>query len=325
MVDAGFGVIRHTLLKEVGLALERDHVHEVEGVGGIVDLLVTKSDEQTVGNKLDVLTHELGVHADKGHGEGIGQELLFDDDGFLDNLLQELGVGPPPKVTEQKAGEVGVHTLVAANQLVGEGEAGHETAFLQPEDGSKGSREEDSLDSGEGNKAFTEGCTIVGDVTKCPVSLLLDTGNGINGAEEIVATSGVLDVCVDEERVRLRVNVFHHDLETVEATRLSSLDLVGETLNEIFVDNAVGCGEESEHVGNEVLLVGVQPVVPVVEILREIHLFRCPEGGFGFLVHLPDLQRRVREERNMFNVVHTSGYWIGNNTKRRLVSMSRGS
>ena len=203
MVNASLGVIRHTLLEEVGLALKRDHVHEVEGVGSIVNLLIAKSNEQTVGNELDVLAHELGIHADEGDGESIGQELLFNDDGLPDNLLHELGVGPPPEMTEQEAGKVGVHTLVTADQLVGEGETGHETTLLQPEDGSKRSREEDTFDGSEGDKTFAEGGTFVGDVTKSPVSLPLDARNGVDGTEEIVTTSGVLDVRIDEERVCL--------------------------------------------------------------------------------------------------------------------------
>lgn len=71
LVDTSFGVIGHTLLEEVGLALERDHVHEVEGVGGVINLLVTKSNKQTISDKLDVLAHELGVHADQGARESI--------------------------------------------------------------------------------------------------------------------------------------------------------------------------------------------------------------------------------------------------------------
>ena len=247
--------------------MERDHVHEIEGVGSIVDLLVPKSDEQSVSDKLDILAHELGVHADEGDGESISQELLLNDDGLLDDSLHEFGVGPPPEVTEQEASEVGVHTLVTADQFVGEGETGHETTLLQPEDGSERSREEDALDGGEGNQTFTEGGTVIGDVAKSPVSLPLDTRNGVDGPEEVVTTSGVLDIGVDEERVCLRVDVFHHDLEAVEATSFSSLDLVGETLNEVLVNNAVGCSEESENVGDEVLLVGIQPVVPVMEVL----------------------------------------------------------
>ena len=50
--------------------------------------------EQAVGDKLDVLLHELSVHADEGAREGLGQELLLNldslpDDG-LDVILRRL-------------------------------------------------------------------------------------------------------------------------------------------------------------------------------------------------------------------------------------------
>ena len=35
------------------------------------------------------------------------------------------------------------------------------------------------------------------------------------------------------------MDILHHDLEAVEATRLGSLNLVGETFNEVLVHNAV--------------------------------------------------------------------------------------
>jgi hypothetical protein len=35
--------------------LQRDHVHEVEGVGRVVDLVVAESEEEPVGDELDVL------------------------------------------------------------------------------------------------------------------------------------------------------------------------------------------------------------------------------------------------------------------------------
>ena len=103
--------------------------------------------------------------------------------------------------------------------------------------GSERSREENAHDSGKGNKMFTEGSTIVGDVTKSPVDLL-DAGDGVDGTEEIITTSGILNVCVDEERVRLRVDVFHHDLETVEATSLGGLNFVREAFDEVLVNDA---------------------------------------------------------------------------------------
>jgi hypothetical protein len=44
------------------------------------------------------------------------------------------------------------------------------------------------------------------------------------------------------------VNVLHHDLEAVEAPGFSSLDLIEETLKEVFIYNAIGCSEEGEDV-----------------------------------------------------------------------------
>ena len=96
-----------------------------------------------------------------------------------------------------------MHTLITADQLVGEGETRHEPAFLQPEDGSERPGEEDTLDGGERNKTFTEGGAIIIDVAKSPISLPLDAGDGVDGTEEVVTTSGVLDVHVDEKRVCL--------------------------------------------------------------------------------------------------------------------------
>ena len=60
--------------------------------------------------------------------------------------------------------------------------------------------------------------------------------------------SGLLDVCVNEKGVSFGVDVLHHDLEAIEAASFGSLDLVGETFNEVLIDNAVGRGEEGEDV-----------------------------------------------------------------------------
>lgn len=63
------------------------------------------------------------------------------------------------------------------------------------------------------------------------------------------------------------MDVLHHDLETVEATSLGNLDLSAETLDQVFVDDTVGGSEEGKDVGDEVTLIIVEAVVPVVEIL----------------------------------------------------------
>ena len=56
------------------------------------------------------------------------------------------------------------------------------------------------------------------------------------------------NVCVDEQRVHLGVDVLHHDLEAVEAASFRYLDFRAEALDEVLVDNAIGCCEECEDV-----------------------------------------------------------------------------
>ena len=100
---------------------------------------------------------------------------------------------------------------------------------------------------------------------------------------------GVLDVGFEEEAVHLGVNVLDGDLEAVEGAGLGDLDFLREAPSEVLKYDAVGGGEEGEDVTDEVAL-AVGQGVPVAEVLREVHLLRRPERGFGFLVHFPDLR-----------------------------------
>ena len=95
---------------------------------------------------------------------------------------------------------------------------------------------------------------------------------GVNGVEEVCALLGLADVGIDQERVSLGVDVLHHDLEPVEASRLGDLHLSAEALDEVLIDDTVRGGEESEDVGDEEALVVVEALVPVVKILGEIDL-----------------------------------------------------
>ncbi len=111
----------------------------------------------------------------------------------------------------------------------------------------------------------------------------------INGIEEVCSLGRLLDVSVNEQRVCLGVDVLHHDLETIEASGLGDLNLAAESLDQILVDDTIGGSEEGEDVGDEVLLILVESVVPVVEILGQVDFLGSPERRLGLLVHLPDL------------------------------------
>ena len=273
--DTGLGVLSHTLLEEVGLALEADHLHPLEGVGGVVVTGTSELGKETVGAELDVVAHELGVHTDE--LDGVGDDL---GDAGLGELVDKLLV--------QEAGKVAVESLVTADELVGEAKAGHEAALLEPEDGAEGAGEEDTLDGGEGDATLGEGGIVALAPLEGPSGLALDAGDGLDGVEQVLLLLSVLDVGVDEEGVGLGVNVLHGDLESVEAAGLGTLDLGGEVGGQVLVHDAVGGGEEGEDVADEVTLVGVE-VLPILEVIGEVNLLGGPEGGLGLLVHVPDL------------------------------------
>ena len=77
----------------------------------------------------------------------------------------------------------------------------------------------------------------------------------VNGVEEVLSLLGLADVCVDEERICLGVDVLHHDLKAVEASSLRYLYFAGESLDQVLVDDAIGGCEEGEDVGDEEALV----------------------------------------------------------------------
>ena len=175
----------------------------------------------------------------------------------------------------EQAGEVGVETFIAGDELVGEGEAGHETTLLEPIDGAERAGEEDTLDASEGDKTLGEGGVLV-DPVESPIGLLLDGGDLVHGAEEMVLLLSVLNVGIDEEGISLGVDVLHHHLEAVESTSLGNLNLVREHESQIFVDDAVGSGEESQNHLDEMLLLFVE-VLPIDKIRGQINFFGGPE------------------------------------------------
>ena len=136
-----------------------------------------------------------------------GEELLFNLDRFDNDFLDPPWVWPPTQMMEEEAGKVGVHTLIAADQLVGKSQTGHEATFLEPKDGSKGAGKEDTLYSSEGNETLGKDRVLVRYPAQGPLCLLLDAWDGLDSIKEVFALRRVFDVGVDEKRVGLRVDV----------------------------------------------------------------------------------------------------------------------
>ena len=210
--------------------------------------------------------------------------------------------------------------LVPRDELVRECEPGHEPTLLEPEDGAEGSREEDALDDGECDQTLGKALGLL-DPLERPVGLLGNTRHRLERIEESLLLRAILDVRVDQEAVRLRMNILHRDLKPIEATSLRQLHLRAEALAEVLcrqdkmpvrsgkdrsvtsgqnalserdennennylVDDAVRRRKESEHVGDKVLLVGGE-LLPIDLVVGEVDLLSRPEARLSLLVHLP--------------------------------------
>lgn len=186
-----------------------------------------------------------------------------------------------------EAGEVSVESLVSRDELVRESESRHKSALFNPEDCAKRAREEDSLDGSEGNESLREGVGVI-DPFHGPFGLLLDDRDIIDGLEKEGLLLSILDVSVNEKGVHLRVDVLHHDLESIEASGLGNLDLSAEFLSQVLVNNTVRGGKEGENILDEVSLIVIE-FVPVGQVRLKINFVDDPEGGEGLLVHLPDV------------------------------------
>ena len=123
--------------------------------------------------------------------------------------------------------------LVPRDELVRECEPGHEPTLLEPEDGAEGSREEDTLDHGECDQTLGKALGLL-DPLERPVGLLGNTRHRLDRIEESLLLRAVLDVRVDQEAVRLRMNILHRDLKPIEATSLRQLHLRAEALAEVL-------------------------------------------------------------------------------------------
>mmetsp|Transcript_47386 Transcript_47386/g.146682 ORF Transcript_47386/g.146682 Transcript_47386/m.146682 type:complete len:337 (-) Transcript_47386:146-1156(-) len=285
--DARLLVLADALLEEVRLALQGDELHPVEGVGGAEELLVAQGREQPVRDELDVARHELAVHADEVAGEGLADEAALHLHGAPEDGVHDVLRKRVPQHAVEEAGKLRVQALVPGDELVGEGEAGHEAALLEPVDGAEGAAEEHALHRRKGHEALCE-AALAAHPLNGPARLLPHRRHGLDGVEDLVLLRWVPDILLDKQRVGLRVDVLHGHLEAVEGTGLRQLHLGGELLRQVLVDDAVGGREEGEDVLDEVLL-GVREPLPVPAVLREVHLLRGPEGGLVLLVHLPDL------------------------------------
>lgn len=83
-------VLANSLFEKVCLSLERNKFHPVERILCVENLILAQGNQQSIGDKLNVVGHEATVHADEVDGEGFADKLLFNGDCFGDDASKTL-------------------------------------------------------------------------------------------------------------------------------------------------------------------------------------------------------------------------------------------
>lgn len=123
-----------------------------------------------------------------------------------------------------------MESFVPRNKFVGECEAWHQGPLFEPEDGTEAAGEEDSFDGCKCHQSLMETHLTI-DPLHGPFGFFSDDWHIGNSIEKVGLFGFILDVCIDQKTVCLRMNVFHCYLKTVEAPRLRNLNLCAELLS----------------------------------------------------------------------------------------------
>ena len=242
--------------------------------------------EQSVCAKFNVLAHECRVHADEFDGQCGRDKFFFNVDCVFDDLCNAFGFEFVLQLCVEFARKVTVHAFVSGYEFIGRAQPGQQSSFFQPEDCAKGSGEEYALNRCERDDAFCEVGFIGVTPLQCPLGFFFDARHGFDGPECVLFLGGIFDVGVDEQSIGFGVYVFDCDLPSVEASYCGVCDLCREVHAQILVYDGIGCGEEREHVRQEVLFVFTQ-LFPMRDIVIEVKFFRGPKTRLRLLVALP--------------------------------------
>ena len=125
-------VFAHSFLKKVGFSFDAYQLHEIKRIGRVIHLVTVQLQKQAVGNKFNVLNHQLGIHSNEATRQRFTNKLGFNLNRFFDNFLHaRFGKVFHHFIIKQDC-KFGMKRFVAGNQFVAERETGHQPAFFHP-------------------------------------------------------------------------------------------------------------------------------------------------------------------------------------------------
>ncbi|MNY22176.1 hypothetical protein D3C86_1557690 [compost metagenome] len=99
----------------------------------------------------------------------------------------------------------------------------------------------------------------------------------------------IFNIGIDQQGVRFRMDIFHHDLEAIKAARFRQLYFAHEVYSKVLIYDTITGRKESQDMRNKMSFPIVQ-VIPVLLIVRKVNFFSSPETGLCLLIHLPDFR-----------------------------------
>merc|ERR1712151_162886 len=110
---------------------------------------MSKRCQRTVGDEFNVLRHQVAVHSDEVTREGLANEFALNlhcaTDDIVDYIFWELML----QHAIQHAGKLSVQPLISRDEFVGESEARHQPALLQPVNSAEGAAKKNAFHSRE--------------------------------------------------------------------------------------------------------------------------------------------------------------------------------
>mmetsp|Transcript_15251 Transcript_15251/g.33601 ORF Transcript_15251/g.33601 Transcript_15251/m.33601 type:complete len:238 (-) Transcript_15251:447-1160(-) len=189
-------VLTHALLEKVGLALQGNHLHPIKRIRGVPDLAVPQCTQQAIRHKLNILCHQILVHADEVTWQRATDEVPLHFNGSTDDVLNNVFGQFVLQHGIEQARKIRMQTFVAGDEFVGESKPRHQAPFLQPEECTEGAAEEDALHRCEGHQTLGEASLFVHPLHG-PPGFVAHGWHGVDGIKELVLLHRVFDVLFD--------------------------------------------------------------------------------------------------------------------------------
>ena len=162
-----------------------------------------------------------------------------------------------------------MHALIPGYQFVAERQSRHKAAFLKPENAAKRTGEENAFYDGKGDELLAEAAVF--DPPQGPVCFPFDAFEVFDGMEQVVLFLRIFDVGVNEQRIGLGMDVFHHDLKAIKKLGFGILYHPDHVFSEVLIHDPVAGCKEGKHMFDKMLFVPAELVFPVFHVLNEVN------------------------------------------------------